>query len=125
MNSIHKDELFAQVTQFLKTKGIDLQEGAYTSTIQKGCGVLADTINLSQQALERARAQVERELDNVRRVIHEKTAPKSRSSPPPETTEPASDAQAPKTKGRRSATHPRKRGANPKSKSRKKGTSPS
>jgi hypothetical protein len=46
MQTINKDELFGHVCQFLKAKGIELQEGAYTHTIKKGCQVLADTISL-------------------------------------------------------------------------------
>jgi hypothetical protein len=76
MKRIHKDELFDHVSQFLKNKGIELKEGSYAHTIQKGCQVLADTINLSQQAVERAKTELEKNFDKARQVIHEKTAPK-------------------------------------------------
>lgn len=80
MNKIEKDELFRNLSDFLKTKGIELQEGTYTQRIQQGCGLLAETVNMSQQAFERAKAEMERQLDQMRQVIHEKTAPKSASA---------------------------------------------
>jgi hypothetical protein len=86
MNPIRKDELYENVSQFLKTKGIDLKEGSYTKSIHAGCSLLADAINLSQTGIERAKTGLEKRLDQVRQVIHEKTAPKppvSTSPPPP------------------------------------------
>ena len=80
MSTINKDELFSNIRQFLKTKGIELQEGSYARTIQKGCQVLTDTINLTQQAVERARSEVERNLERVRQTIHQKTAPRKAST---------------------------------------------
>ncbi|MFO1499910.1 MAG: hypothetical protein U1G07_16220 [Verrucomicrobiota bacterium] len=99
MKSINRDELFAQVSQFLKAKGIELQEGSYVRTIQKGCQVLADTINLSQQAMERAKSGVEKTFKEVRQTIHEKTAPKPppASSTPPPTPAPAPEPAAAST----------------------------
>lgn len=76
MKSINNEELFAQISQFLKSKGIELQEGSYTHTIRKGCQVLADTINLGQQAVGRAKSGVEEKLEKVRQVLHQKTAPR-------------------------------------------------
>jgi hypothetical protein len=109
VNAINKDELFSHVREFLKTRGIELQEGSYSRTIEKGCQVLADTINLSQQAVDRARSEVEKTLEKVRHSIHQKTAPRkpprtgeARTAPadtPPK--EPASEApreDPPKTK---------------------------
>lgn len=83
VNAINKDELFSNVREFLKTRGIELQEGSYSRTIEKGCQVLADTINLSQQAVDRARSEVEKTLERVRHSIHQKTAPRK----PPKTNE--------------------------------------
>jgi hypothetical protein len=88
MNKIDKDELFQHLSGFLKAKGIELQEGAYTQQIQKGCGILADTVNLSQQAFDRAKTEMERQLEHMRQIIHESTAP--RTAPPPK----ASPSQA-------------------------------
>src|SRR5215475_14364456 len=93
MNPIQKDELYENVSQFLKHKGIELKEGSYTKGIHAGCSLLADAINLSQTGLERAkvglektRDGIEKKLHQVRQVIHEKTAPKppvSAAPPPP------------------------------------------
>lgn len=88
MNPIQKDELYENISQFLRTKGIDLKEGSYTKGIHAGCSLLADAINLSQTGIERAKTGIEKKLDQVRQVIHEKTAPKppvsaTRSAPPP------------------------------------------
>lgn len=91
MNKIDKEELFEQLSRFLKTKGIELQEGPYTRTIHKSCQVLADTLNLSQQAMERARVEVERSLEQVREAMHRKTAPRK---PPVQPRTGAASAQA-------------------------------
>src|SRR5881275_1415354 len=77
MKPIQKDELYQNLGEFLKGKGIVLNEGAYTKGIHAGCSLLADAINLSQTGLERAKAGLDKKLDQVRQVIHERTAPKS------------------------------------------------
>ena len=77
MNKIDKDELFRHLSGFLKAKGVELQEGPYTQQIQKGCGILADTVNLSQQAFDRAKTEMERQLEHMRVIIHESTAPRT------------------------------------------------
>src|SRR3954453_3702495 len=48
MKTIAKDELYENLSQFLKGKGVDLKEGQYTKGIHAGCSMLADAINLSQ-----------------------------------------------------------------------------
>ena len=105
MNPIQKDELYENISQFLKGKGIELKEGSYTKGIHAGCSLLADAINLSQTGLERAKTGLEKtkdglekKLDQVRQVIHEKTAPKPpvTATPPP----PAANGK-PKAKTRR------------------------
>ena len=86
MNPIQKDELYENISQFLKAKGIELKEGSYTKGIHAGCSLLADAINLSQTGIERAKTGIENKLDQVRQVIHQKTAPEppaSRTPPPP------------------------------------------
>src|SRR5689334_2436662 len=88
MKTIEKDELYENLSLFLKGKGIELKEGQYTKGIHAGCSLLADAINLSQAGLDRARTEVERQFDQIRQVIHEKTAPKGKSTtgaggPPP------------------------------------------
>lgn len=82
MKPIDKNELFEHMSSFLKGKGIHLQEGAYTEQLQKSCGLLADTVNLSQKTLERAKEEMDKRLKQVQQVIHEATAPESPPTPP-------------------------------------------
>jgi hypothetical protein len=77
MKQIRKDEIYNHLSEFLKGKGVELKEGHYTRGIHAGCSMLADAINLSQAGLERAKVGLERGVDQMRQVIHEKTAPKS------------------------------------------------
>ncbi len=77
MSKINQDELFQHLSGFLKSKGIELQEGSYSTRIRKGCGLLTETINLTQETLGRAKSQVDAKLERMRQVIHEKTAPKT------------------------------------------------
>ena len=95
MKSIQKDELYEHVSQFLKAKGIEMKEGSYPKGIQKGCSILADAINLSQKGITQAKAQIEKNLDRMRQVIHEKSAPKPASKPGGS---PKSKGQGPKPK---------------------------
>lgn len=76
MKEIDKEEMFSNLKGFLKSKGIDLQEGSYSEGIRKGCDLLTDTVNLSQRAFDRAKDAMDKGLDQVRQTIHEKTAPK-------------------------------------------------
>jgi hypothetical protein len=78
MNPINKDEMFSQLKSFLKTKGIEIQEGSYSDGIRRGCDILTDTVNLSQRALVKAKDAVDKGFDQVRQTVHEKTAPKSK-----------------------------------------------
>jgi hypothetical protein len=80
MKPIDKDELYQHLSNFLSSKGIDLKQGSYTHGIQKGCTLLTDAINLSHSGLKKAKTQVDQKLDQMRQVIHEKTAP--RPEPP-------------------------------------------
>ena len=77
MKTIQKDELYEHVSQFLKAKGIEMKEGSYPKGIQKGCSILADAINLSQKGISQAKEQIEKNLDRMRQVIHEKTSPRT------------------------------------------------
>src|SRR5438046_10343229 len=83
MKPINKDELYENLSEFLKTKGVSLQDGSYSRGIQAGCSFLADAINLSQAGLTRAKNEIEKQLDHARQIIHQKTAPRTarRSSP--------------------------------------------
>ena len=75
MKTIKKDELFGNLSGFLKSKGIDLNEGTYTTRIQKSCNLLSDAINATQSTMSRTRVHVDRALDQLRQTIHEHTAP--------------------------------------------------
>ncbi len=76
MKPIRKDELYEHLSQFLKDKGIEMKDGSYPAAIQKGCSFLADAINLSQKGITRAKVEIDKNLEKMRQVIHEKTAPK-------------------------------------------------
>src|SRR5215472_1808280 len=99
MKPIQKDELYENLGQFLKSKGIELKEGTYTKSVHAGCSMLADAINLSQAGLERARNELGKRLDQVRQVIHESTAPK-RPEPTVEAQSRGSSPKAPSGKAR-------------------------
>lgn len=120
MNPIQKDELYDNISQFLKTKGIELKEGSYTKGIHAGCSLLADAINLSQTGLERAKVGIEKtreglekKLDQVRQVIHQKTAPKPPVSASPGTPPAPNGKQA---SAARASSRARTKAAAPKSK---------
>ena len=76
MNKINKDEMFGNLKSFLKSKGIQLEKGSYTERIRQGCGVLAESINVSQDALKRTKAAMDKGLEQLRHAIHEQTSPK-------------------------------------------------
>ena len=80
MKPIEQNEMYEHLSQFLKGKGIDMKEGTYTRRIQKGCSLLTDAANLTQQGMKRAKTEIDKRLEQMRQVIHEKTAPKA---PPP------------------------------------------
>ena len=102
MSKIKKEELFGNLKDFLKSKGIELQQGSYTERIRQGCGLLADSVNLSQDAVHRAKEAVDKSFDQLRQVIHEKTAPR----PTGKAAKPAT-AETPKPKASvKSATNP-------------------
>jgi len=105
MKPIQKDELYEHLSQFLKAKGVEMTEGSYPAAIQKGCSFLADVINLSQKGISRAKARVDKNLERMRQVIHEKTAPKpaARKSPRRQA------ARAPTPRARRQKTPSPKR----------------
>jgi hypothetical protein len=94
MNTIESKELFENLRGFLKSKGVELQEGSYTRRVQQACGLLTDAINLSHDAVQRGKRTVDTKLDELRQVIHEKTAPKARATPPEPPASPAPDVGA-------------------------------
>ena len=75
MKPLEKDELYQHIHGFLKNRGVELKEGGYSQTIQKSCSLLSDAINVGQEGLNRAKVEVDKKLDQLRQVIHEKTAP--------------------------------------------------
>ncbi len=77
MNKIKKEEMFGNLKNFLKSKGIAIEDGSYADGIRKGCEILTDTVNLSQRAVRKAKVAVDQGLDQVRQTVHERTAPKT------------------------------------------------
>ena len=104
MKPIQKGEIYQHLSGFLKSKGVELTAGSYSRKIEKSCGLLTETINLSQKGLEKAKQGLDKELDKVRQAIHEKTAPKSATPPaaPPKTT-PAAKAKQPRKTAKKPA----------------------
>src|ERR1700722_12257988 len=98
MNEINKEEMFGTLKSFLKSKGIDVQEGSYAEGIRKGCDILTDTVNLSQRAFDKAKGAVEKGVDQVRQTVHERTAPKAKAQKPAKQEAPASGANQPRAK---------------------------
>jgi hypothetical protein len=99
MKPIRKDEIYNHLSEFLKAKGVEMKDGSYPRAVQAGCSLLADAINLSQQGLERARTEIDKNLDWMRQVIHEKTAPKPPRQPaakPKSARKPKPQAKGPK-----------------------------
>ncbi len=119
MKPIEKDELYEHLSQFLKAKGIEMKEGSYTQRLQKSCGLLTDAINLGQKGIQRAKQEIDKNLDHMRRVIHDKTAPKPPAGPTaaagspaqgPAVAPPATPGQSPPRKKHRPSAkrrHPR------------------
>jgi len=81
MKPIQKDELYEHVSQFFKARGIEMKDGTYPRGVQTACSFMADAINLSQQGIVQAKAQIDKNLDRMRQVIHESTAPKPTAKP--------------------------------------------
>ena len=98
MKPIQKDELYEHLSQFLKAKGVEMKDGSYPKAVQKGCSILADAINLSPKGITQAKVQIDKNLERMRQVIHEKTSPKAASKT---NGSPKSKVQSPKSKARR------------------------
>ena len=103
MKTIKKDELFSNLGDFLKSKGIELNDGSYTSRIKQGCNLLADAINATQKTVSKTKVKVDHALGQLRQTIHESTAP-----PPLPQTKSKSRATP---RGKRPAAAPRKKGS--------------
>ena len=101
MKPIEQNEIFENLSQFLKNRGIEIKDGSYAQHLQKGCSLLTDAVNLTQQGFERAKTEMDKRLEQMRQGIHEKTAPK----PTPDGTgkgsaQSKSDASGPSASGR-------------------------
>ena len=83
MKKIKRNELFRSVSAFLAERGIELKDGSLTGRIRKGCELLTEAVNLAQGGLAKARAEVGAKVDQIRQVVHEKTAPQAKSGPSP------------------------------------------
>jgi hypothetical protein len=109
MKPINKDEIYEHLSTFLKSRGIELKEGAYSKGIQQTCNFLTDSINLSQEGVKRAKVEFDKSLDRMRQVIHEHTAPKNGATgTSPGKTQPAASSSAKSSKAK-SATKARGR----------------
>ncbi|HEX9048027.1 MAG TPA: hypothetical protein VF988_13465 [Verrucomicrobiae bacterium] len=97
MKKIKKDELFHNLGGFLKTKGIELNEGSYTARIQQGCNLLSDAINATQRTVKQGRGKMEQALDQLRQTIHERTAPKA-PEPPKSKARPSKKQNVPRSR---------------------------
>jgi hypothetical protein len=115
MKTIHQDELYQNLSEFLKSKGVEMKEGSYTLRIRQGCGLLTEVINMTQQTVRRAKVEVNRNLDQLRQTIHEATAPdapspapaappESAATPSPTTRKPPAPAKAAR-RATKSKTH--------------------
>ena len=104
MSDINKEEMFSHLKGFLKSKGIEIQDGSYADGIRKGCEILTDTVNMSQRALGSAKDAVEKGLDQVRQTVHEKTAPKSKPAATKTTASSASQTRAKSSTGKTAST---------------------
>jgi len=81
MKKLKKKDLYQHIDQFLKDRGIEIRTSApLGSRLKAGCGLLTDTINHAQEAIDAAREHMDDRLDTMRSVIHAKTAPRKSAS---------------------------------------------
>ena len=99
MKTLEKDELYQNVNGFLKGKGVELTPGSYSQTIQKGCALLSDAINAGAHGLARAKGEVDKKLDQLRQVIHDKTAPPGTFTAPPRSAPRESESNSTRHRG--------------------------
>jgi hypothetical protein len=124
MNTIKQDELYEHLSGFLKSRGVVFQDGAYTQRVRRGCALLTEAINLTQRTVQKAKVEVDAKLEQMRQVIHEKTAPRTSSAtgapassaPVASASEPDKEAPTPAAKTKR----PRKPSQKRKSPTRRK-----
>lgn len=103
MKTIAKNELFDHLNEFLQSRGIELKDGSYANRIRKGCDLLAEAINTTQQTFEKARSQVDSKLQKFRASLHRATAPE------PPVMKPAAKAEAEPTPAPSPTGAPRRR----------------
>ncbi len=103
MKAIDKNELYENLRGFLKAKGVTLEEGSYAHGIRNACSFLTDAINLGQKGVGRAKVEINAKVNQVRQVIHEKTAPRSTAAPTPPPPPPTGAGGAKSKPGRKSA----------------------
>lgn len=103
MSDIKKEEMFGNLKSFLKSKGIEIQEGSYANGIRRGCDILTDTVNMSQRAFDRAKVAVDEGLDKARQTVHEYTAPPKAQSSSAKSTASASSRAQPKSAPKKKA----------------------
>jgi hypothetical protein len=103
MSDIKKEEMFGNLKSFLKSKGIDIQDGSYANGIRKGCDILTDTVNMSQRAFDKAKVVVDKGLDQARQTVHEYTAPKAKAASAKTTASASSETRTKSTAGKTSS----------------------
>ena len=101
MKTIKPDELFKNLGEFLKGKGVELKDGSYTQRIRQGCNLLSEAINATQKTVKTAKVEVDKKLDQFRQSIHEATARK----PPPA----ASGPKSPPDNAKQETAKPRRK----------------
>jgi hypothetical protein len=94
MKTLKKDELYDSLQRILTARGIELTDGSFTNRIRQGCELLTDAINSGTRTFDRARTEMDTQIEKMRQAIHEKTAPRK----PDKTTAPAQPASQPKPK---------------------------
>jgi len=110
MKTLEKDELYQNLQEFLKAKGVALNAGSYSQKIQKSCELLSDAINSSQRGITRAKVEIDKTLDQLRQVIHEKTAPAGSASAPKAKTAESHESPPPKTGQKKAPSRKRAKG---------------
>ena len=104
MKKLGKDDLYQHIDQFLKEKGIEIQDAKpFGRSLQKGCQALTDTINSAQAALEKARNRMDGGIDKMRDIVHKKTAPRKKAKAPKSTPKRKKKAATKKTASKVSA----------------------
>jgi len=119
MKSLEQNEIFENLSGFLKARGIELKDGSYAQGIQKSCALLTNAINLGQESFGRAKVEFDKTMQHLRRVIHEKTAPRPPRTAAGKTAAPG--AKPPRTAKPKAAKSKRQAGSQRKGGSRKAG----